>query len=262
MKTIVPSAAGIPVIASSVIPWLSTAEMRAVDDVMVREFGIELKQMMENAGRNLAVLARLLLGGSVAGRSVTVLAGPGGNGGGGLVAARHLLGAGASVHVRLSASRERLAPVTADQLGILSALRSDIADGAESPLPDSELVVDALLGYAQSGSPRGDAARLITACAGRRVLALDVPSGLELSSGVLRLPHVRAEATMTLAAPKTGLRGAAVGDLYLADISVPAAAFERIGRTYATPFGRSPLVRICSLSQLSGGADPLGRVGT
>ncbi len=121
---------------------------------------------------------------------------------------------------------------------------ADIADGAESPLPDSELVVDALLGYAQSGSPRGDAARLITACAGRRVLALDVPSGLELSSGVLRLPHVRAEATMTLAAPKTGLRGAAVGDLYLADISVPAAAFERIGRTYATPFGRSPLVRV------------------
>jgi NAD(P)H-hydrate epimerase len=95
MKTIVPSAAGIPVIASSVIPWLSTAEMRAVDDVMVGELGIELKQMMENAGRNLAVLARLLLGGSAAGRAVTVLAGPGGNGGGGLVAARHLLGAGA-----------------------------------------------------------------------------------------------------------------------------------------------------------------------
>jgi len=85
----VPTTAGIPVIEASAVPWLSTAEMRAVDDVMVREFGIELKQMMENAGRNLAVLARLLLGGSVAGRGVTVLAGPGGNGGGGLVAARH-----------------------------------------------------------------------------------------------------------------------------------------------------------------------------
>ena len=247
MNSIVPSAAGIPVIASSAVPWLSTAEMRAVDDVMVGELGIELKQMMENAGRNLAVLARLLLGGSAAGRAVTVLAGPGGNGGGGLVAARHLLGAGASVHIRLSASRERLAPVTADQLGILIALRADFAAGGDSPLPDTDIVVDALLGYAQSGPPRGDAARLIEACSGRRVLALDVPSGLELSSGLLHAPHVRAEATMTLAAPKTGLRGAAaaaVGDLYLADISVPAAAFERIGREYATPFAGSPLVRI------------------
>ena len=244
MKASIPSAAGIPVIAAAAVPWLSTAEMRAVDDVMASELGIELKQMMENAGRNLAVLARLLLGGSAAGRAVTVLAGPGGNGGGGLVAARHLLGAGASVHIRLSALRERLSPVTADQLGILAVLGADISDGADRPLPGTELVLDALLGYSLKGPPRGDAASLIDAASGRRVLSLDVPSGLELSSGVLHVPHIRAEATMTLAAPKTGLRGAAVGDLYLADISVPAAAFERIGRTYATPFGRSPLVRV------------------
>lgn len=221
--------------------------MRAVDDLMVDELGIELKQMMENAGRNLAVLARALLGGSAAERFVTVLAGPGGNGGGGLVAARHLLGAGASVHIRLAVPAAQLAPVTADQLGILTTLGADIAVGGESPLPETELVVDALLGYAQSGPPRGEAARLIEAVRDRRVLALDVPSGLELSTGALRTPHVAAEATMTLAAPKTGLRGpaaAAVGDLYLADISVPAAAFERIGRPYDTPFAESPLVRL------------------
>jgi NAD(P)H-hydrate epimerase len=221
--------------------------MRAVDDVVVGELGIELKQMMENAGRNLAVLARLLLGGSAGGRTVAVLAGPGGNGGGGLAAARHLLGAGARVHIRLSASLERLAPVTAHQLQALIALRADVTDGIARRLPDTDLVLDALLGYAQSGPPRGDAARLIEACAGRRVLALDVPSGLELSSGVVWTPHIRAEATMTLAAPKIGLGGAGaavVGDLYLADISVPAAAFERIGREYDTPFAESPLVRV------------------
>lgn len=245
MKTMGQPAAAFPLVAASAVPWLSDVEMRAVDDVMVGELGIELKQMMENAGRNLAVLARALLGGSAAGKVVTVLAGPGGNGGGGLVAARHLLGAGAVVHVRLSNARERLAPVTADQLGILTALRADIVNDADSVPPESELVVDALLGYSQSGPPRGTTADLIEASAGRRVLALDVPSGLELSSGVLHVPHVLAEATMTLAAPKTGLRGsAAVGDLYLADISVPAAAFERIGMAYETPFARSPLVRL------------------
>ncbi len=66
----------------------------------------------------------------------------------------------------------------------------------------ADLVVDALLGYSQRGSPRPAAARLIAAAAAARVVALDVPSGLELSRGVLHEPHVRAEATMTLAAPK------------------------------------------------------------
>ncbi len=246
MKASGSSAVDIPVIPSMAVPWVSAAEMRAVDDVVVRELGIELKQMMENAGRNLAVLVRALLGGSASGRRVAVLAGPGGNGGGGLVAARHLLGARARVHIRLSVPRERLARVTADQLAILVALRADVAHGADSPLPATDIVVDALLGYTQSGPPREDAARLIEACSDRRVLALDVPSGLELPSGIVWTPHVRAEATMTLAAPKTGLRGAAavVGDLYLADISVPAAAFERIGRAYDSPFAESPLVQI------------------
>jgi NAD(P)H-hydrate epimerase len=201
------------------VPWLSVEEMRAVDEVMVDDLGIEMKQMMENAGRNL--------------------------GGGGLVAARHLLGAGAAVHVRLSTARERLAPVTADKLRILSALRADIVGDTGSVLPESDLVVDALLGYSQSGAPRGGAARLIEAVAGCRVLALDVPSGLELGSGRLHDPHIHAEATMTLAAPKTALRGStAVGDLYLADISVPGVAFEQIGRAHSTPFVEAPLVRL------------------
>lgn len=222
--------------------------MKAIDDVMVDELGIELTQMMENAGRNMAVLVRQLLGGSAAGRSVTVLAGPGGNGGGGLVTARHLLAAGARVHVRLAVPPEGLAPVPQAQHGILRALAADVAVGADAALAPSDLVVDALLGYSQSGPPRGEVARLIAATATARVVSLDVPSGLELATGVLREPHVRAEATLTLAAPKTGLRAAAataaVGDLYLADISVPPLAFARIGRDYAPPFAESPLVRI------------------
>jgi NAD(P)H-hydrate epimerase len=80
------------------------------------------------------------------------------------------------------------------------------------------------------------------------VLALDVPSGLELSTGTLSRPHVRAEATLTLALPKDGLRAAgatdAVGRLYLADISVPPSVYERLGRPHSSPFGASPLVRL------------------
>src|SRR5215467_10182978 len=96
-----------PAIDARAVPWLSVAQMREVDRIMVEELGISLVRMMENAGRSLAQVARELLGGDTAGRSILVLAGPGGNGGGGLVAARHLSAAGANVAVALSATAER-----------------------------------------------------------------------------------------------------------------------------------------------------------
>ena len=238
----------VPDVLADAVVWLSAEEMRAIDRVMTDELGIELKQMMENAGRSLAVLARLLLGGSAADRSVTVLAGRGGNGGGGLVAARQLANAGARVRVLSAAPRLQLAAVTRDQLDVLDAMAVPVELEAAAAVPPSDLVIDALLGYSQVGPPRGGVARLLDAVKGLRVLSLDVPSGLELATGTLHSPHARAEATLTLAAPKTALRGPAatlaVGELYLADISVPACAFSRIGRDYVTPFADGPLVRI------------------
>ena len=82
---------------SSHVPTLTAAGMREVDRIMIDELGIELLQMMENAGRTLAELARSRFGP----QSVVVLAGPGGNGGGGLVAARHLANHGVDVRVVL-----------------------------------------------------------------------------------------------------------------------------------------------------------------
>ncbi|MEA3349973.1 MAG: NAD(P)H-hydrate epimerase, partial [Chloroflexota bacterium] len=73
------------------IPFLSTNQMRAIDDAMIETYNINLIQMMENAGRNLAHLARTrFLNGNPREQDVLVLAGRGGNGGGGLVCARRL----------------------------------------------------------------------------------------------------------------------------------------------------------------------------
>jgi NAD(P)H-hydrate epimerase len=101
----------------SAVPALTTEQMRAVDRAMVEDLHIELVQMMENAGRSLAELAiaRFSPG------PVTVLAGPGGNGGGGLVAARHLVNRGCQVQVVLAAS-DRLTPVPAQQADILARM--------------------------------------------------------------------------------------------------------------------------------------------
>ena len=240
-------AALFPLVDADEVPWLSVEQMREVDRIMVEELGISLVRMMENAGRSLAQIARELLGGDTAGRSIVVLAGPGGNGGGGLVAARHLAAGGANVALALATHDERFAPIPAEQLAIARRLMIPIHEEPES-LGEPALVLDALLGYSQRGGPRGRTAELIRWCAGRRVLALDVPSGLELGAGTLHTPHITAEATITLAAPKTALAGAevnaAVGRLFLADVSVPPLVYELLGLAYRTPFTRRPVVEL------------------
>jgi NAD(P)H-hydrate epimerase len=140
-----------------------------------------------------------------------------------------------------------LAPVPAEQLAIARRLGITIHEPGMSP-GEPELVVDALLGYSQRGEPTGPAAELIRWSGARRVLALDAPSGLELATGTLHTPHVTAEATLTLAAPKAALAGgeatAAVGRLLLANISVPASVYERLGLAYETPFTRTAVVEL------------------
>jgi NAD(P)H-hydrate epimerase len=100
-------------------------------------------------------------------------------------------------------------------------------------LPQADLVLDALVGYSLRGAPRGATAALIETANAlpAPVLALDVPSGLDATTGQTHRPSIHATATLTLALPKTGLRtraaAGAVGDLYLADISVPPALYAQ-----------------------------------
>jgi NAD(P)H-hydrate epimerase len=219
------------------IPYLTAAQMIEVDRIMVEDLHIDLIQMMENAGRSLAHLARRrFLEGNPIGRRTLALAGTGGNAGGVLVAARRLFTWGADVHVVLTASPEALKAVTAHQLdGLLSigvpVLEAEMVDRIHG----CHLVLDGILGYRLDGPPRGTAAALIewANAEGAPILALDVPSGLDATKGVVSAPVIVAEATLTLALPKEGLRqaGAAdyVGELYLADIGVPPTLYRRVG---------------------------------
>ena len=102
---------------STDVPALTTDQMRDVDRAMIEDLRIDLIQMMENAGRSLAELAVDRFSAD----SVTVLAGPGGNGGGGMVAARHLANRGRTVSVVLS-EPDSLTPVPAHQADILSRM--------------------------------------------------------------------------------------------------------------------------------------------
>ena len=215
--------------APTSLPWLTTDQMIEVDRIMNEDLGIGLAQMMESAGRDLAHLTRVrFLDGDPRDRRVMVLAGPGGNGGGALVAARRLHGWGAHVSVIRSAPRERFTGVPAAQLARVDRLGLDIFDADHiDGLTSVDIVLDGIIGYSLAGAPRGDAATLIEwANASRRpVLSLDVPSGLDTATGETQDPVISAAATLTLALPKEGLRhpGARhlVGELYLGDIGVP-----------------------------------------
>ena len=221
------------------LPDLTTEQMREVDRIMVDELHISLLQMMENAGRHLAELAIRRYQPA----TCTVRAGRGGNGGGGLVAARHLANRGVDVEVVLAAP-EAMTEVPAHQLDILRRMSVPIVDGPRDPA----LVLDAVLGYSLSGDPHGRAAELIRWANARDapVLALDTPSGLDLTSGRVGTPCTLADATLTLALPKRGLREApeVVGALFAADIAVPPSVYAQLGISVTAPFAAGTILRV------------------
>ena len=216
------------------IPSISTEQMIEVGRLMIEEYNIELIQMMENAGRCLAILAtKKFLKKKLPKKRVIVLAGTGGNGGGALVCARRLHNWGVNVQVFLTAEAEKMTPIPAHQLGILERMGMEIQSGEELlQVAEADLVIDGIIGYSVKGNPRG-LAKLMIEWANRQsapVLSLDTPSGLDLSSGTVHTPTVRATATLTLALPKHGLfeplAMAQRGGLYLGDISVPPALYQ------------------------------------
>ncbi|MBN1249587.1 MAG: NAD(P)H-hydrate epimerase [Anaerolineae bacterium] len=226
--------------------------MVEVDRLMIEDYEIGLVQMMENAGHHLAALARdRFLSGFPTGKTVSVLAGRGGNGGGALVAARHLANWGADVTVRLSRAPDTFSGVPAHQLTILQRMGLTI-QGADVPTgpPAPSLILDGLIGYSLSGPPRGAEAGLIAWANAQPgpILALDTPSGLDITTGEALGPTIRAAATLTLALPKRGLlvdkAQPYVGELYLADISVPPALYAVLGLSVDCLFSHSPILHL------------------
>ncbi len=233
------------------IPSVTISQMAEADRAMVEDYRIELAQMMEIAGRHLAHLARdCFLGADPRGKSVAVLAGHGGNGGGALVAARRLAGWGARVEVALPRPAIAFSGVPAHQLEIVERLGFPLRF-AGTP-GEVDLVIDGLIGYRLEGAPRERVAELIRWANDQRapVLALDVPSGLDADSGEALEPTVQATATLTLGLPKAGLlRDAAkesVGELYLADIGIPPAlwAGADLGIDVGPVFAKAEIIRV------------------
>ncbi|MGA7306836.1 MAG: NAD(P)H-hydrate epimerase [Rhodothermales bacterium] len=234
------------------VPYISADEMRAVDQGMVSICGISMVQMMEHAGRLLAVLAVQEFISLADSHPVVVLVGTGGNGGGGLVCARNLSNWGFDVRVVTSRPASEFWGVTALQFRISQRIGvpAEVAENL-TELPEARLIVDAIVGYSLDGAPTGQVARMIEMAnknAGR-ILSLDVPSGIDATTGEVFEPSIQADATLTLALPKTAFKAKETlercGCLYLGDIGVPPSLYLELGiEVYESPFVTSSIVRL------------------
>jgi len=212
------------------IPFISVEQMIEVDRLMIEDYGISLIQMMENAGRNITEIIIHNSSLNTNTTNVLVMSGSGGNGGGAMVAARHLSNKGFNVEVVLSTKIENLKGVIKHQADILTKLPVKIY---EEVLPSKtyDIIIDGVIGYSLKGEPRGFAKEMIEFCnmSDSTVVSLDSPSGLNLEGEITNINIVKADYTITLALPKVGLNSDKakeyIGKLFLADISVPPSLY-------------------------------------
>jgi ADP-dependent NAD(P)H-hydrate dehydratase / NAD(P)H-hydrate epimerase len=200
---------------------LLTAEEMGRADRLAIDAGTPGLALMEAAGRAVAATAAQLGG---AGALVAVACGPGNNGGDGFVAARVLQEQGHTVRLGLLGNRDALRGDAAVMAG-----RWTGATEALSPatLAGADVVIDAMFGAGLSRSVDGAAAEVVAAIngAGKPVVAVDVPSGLDGTTGQALGPAVQATATVTFFRMKPGhllLPGRLkCGDVRVADIGIP-----------------------------------------
>lgn len=224
------------------------AQMRALEAAAVAAGATEA-QLMEEAGLAVAQEAWMLLG-TLEGRRIVVLVGPGSNGGDGIVAGRHLFDWGADV--ALAIPRERhdntlIDELTPREITILRGEDDPTLAHFDAAMSTADLVIDALLGIGQKRPLADDEPltialdRLRAARTGHmppKVVAVDLPTGVGADSGTVDPHTVIPDLTVTFGFPKVGMYQApgssAVGRVQVVDIGIPHDAQDTVGLELAT----------------------------
>jgi len=229
---------------------LSRAEVRALDARAADELGLPTLILMENAGRGAAErLAELAV---PARPRVVIVCGPGNNGGDGGVVARHLDARGFPVRVVWFARRDQIKGDAETQRGIVerSEIPQEVRPEATAPaeldalFADADWLVDGLFGTGLTRPLEGMFAEVVAAMnrSGKPILALDLPSGLDADAGRPLGPTVRAAATVTFVARKTGFdapeAAAYTGEVFVVDIGLPGKLLREFRAKRAGPHAR------------------------
>ena len=218
----------------------TASEMREIDSIAIHEYGIPGAVLMENAG--VAVIRRLeSIWETLTERKFCILAGKGNNGGDGYVITRHLANQGAKVKVFLLGEKASISGDARINLDIIDKMGIDIIeinserdwDNVKVAATFADCLVDALLGTGFRGEVSGDMAHMIDIinAAGKLVVAIDIPSGVDADTGRICGKAVQASHTVSFGLPKPGLflyPGAEyAGELTVADIGIPTAVVDR-----------------------------------
>jgi ADP-dependent NAD(P)H-hydrate dehydratase / NAD(P)H-hydrate epimerase len=220
---------------------VTTEQMREIDR-RAASAGLTIEILMENAGQTVAEQIKKFAG-TVAGKRILVIVGPGNNGGDGLVAARHLTDSGAEVSIYLCSGRpeDDKNLELAQQRGMITFQADQDGNFArlDEFLSKSEIVVDAVFGTGRSRALDGvyrDVMTKIREAKNKKpdmqIVAVDIPSGLDADTGAVDRSCPQADITITLGYPKPGLfsfPGAArAGKVIIADIGLPPSMGENI----------------------------------
>ena len=234
---------------SGALPLLSTQQASEIERLLSQVYAITGVQTMEYAGWHLALLAKRVLEDDIIDRPIVVLVGQTNHCGAGLVAVRHLLNWGAWVQLVLTQPVDAYSGLSAQQLTTLQAMGAPLAWAEEGwELPPADLLIDALLGGEPLSQPIGKVRELIQLANSSRapILSFELPSGVDPDSGQRSTPSIQATATMAVALPKVGLLAAqsVCGDLYLADMGVPAQLYADLGLDVPLLFAQDTLISL------------------
>jgi len=224
------------------IPAVTTEQMIEIDRIAIEETGPNLYQMMENAGRNLALTIIDKIA-EISDPSIVILAGTGGNGGGGICAARHLANRDYNVKLAIT-DRSKLKDVPKKQFMIFENAGGKVIDDFDGIKTD--IIVDAIIGYSLSNATRGNSLQFILWANSQtaKKISLDVPSGVNSTTGEVYGEYFHTESTLTLALPKTGLTETKCGQLLLGDIGIPKIVYDKISIKYQSPFKNKFVVEL------------------
>ena len=234
----------------------SSEQARALD-AAAEAHGVPAQMLMAVASFQCASLARTLLLDLGGPRSrAAVMVGKGNNGGDALGCARHLSSWGFAVRcltvqpVELMGGASAAQALAAEHSGVelqsIGTTSTELDAATTAVLDEANLVVDGLLGSGSRGAPRGDLAALVLRVnrSSAPVLAIDLPSGLDPDTGQVEGDCVRADHTVMLGIAKAGCESASarhwVGQLWLADIGIPAAAYRDCGLRLPGELGPVP----------------------
>ncbi len=214
---------------------VTSAQMRNIDKKTIEGIGIPGLELMEKAGKGVALVAKEMLG-DVKNKKVAIFCGGGNNGGDGFVVGRYLSEWGAEIEFYLTANREEVkgdAKTNLEKAEKVGLPITEVLKKEEIPSKiEANLIVDALFGTGFSGEITGLVKDMVEGinCSAIPVVSVDIPSGLHADTGQFTAPCIKAERTVTMALPKIGhffFPGKEMsGKVSVVDIGVPDHVVE------------------------------------